>query len=82
MNKSKNVEMILVLSGAMLSLLVVNTYGGQQQVDASKPDFLWCYSSQVSPNGSMCSIDHEECSMLQAADDDAKTNCVKKKNGS
>jgi hypothetical protein len=53
---------------------------GAQHVNAEKPDFLWCYSSPISPNGSMCSIGYEECSMLQAADDDAKSQCVKKKN--
>ena len=79
MNKNK-VGMIMVLSIAMLGLTIANSYGGN--VNAAKPDFLWCYSTPVSPNGSLCTIGHEECSMLHSADDDAKSDCVKKKNGS
>ena len=80
MNKSKIVGMLIVLSVAMLGLSIATH--GAQNVNAKKPDFLWCYSSPISPNGSMCSIGYEECSMLQAADDDAESDCVKKKNGS
>jgi hypothetical protein len=81
MNKNKTVGAIIVLSVAMLGLTIVNSYGSQH-VNAAKPDFLWCYSTPVSPNGSLCSIGHEECSMLQSADDDAKSDCLRKKNGS
>jgi hypothetical protein len=81
MNKNKTIEMIIVLSVAMLGLTIVNSYGAKS-VNATKPDFLWCYSTPVSPNGSLCSIGHEECSMLQSADDDAKSDCVKNRNGS
>jgi len=81
MNKNKIIGMMIVLSVAMLGLTIVNSYGAKS-VNAAKPDFLWCYSTPVSPNGSLCSIGHEECSMLASADDDAKSDCVKKKNGS
>jgi hypothetical protein len=81
MNKNKTIGMIIVLSVAMLGLTIVNSYG-VKSVNAAKPDFLWCYSTPIGPNGSLCSIDHEECSILQSADDDAKSDCVKKKNGS
>ena len=81
MNKNKTIRMIIVLSVAILGLTIVNSYGAKN-VNAAKPDFLWCYSTQVSPNGPLCSIGHEECSMLQSADDDAKSDCVKKRNGS
>ena len=79
MNKNKTIGMMIVLSVAMLGL--TNSYDGKS-VNAAKPDFLWCYSTAVSPNGSLCAIGHEECSMLQSADDDAKSDCVEKKNGS
>jgi hypothetical protein len=81
MNKNKTIGMIIILSVAMLGLTIVNSYGAKS-VNATKADFLWCYSTQIGPNGSLCSIGHEECSMLQSADDDAKSDCVKKKNGS
>ena len=81
MNKNKTIGMILVLSVVMLGLTMMNSYGAKS-VNAVKPDSLWCYSTPVSPNGSLCSIGHEECSMLQSADNDAKSDCVKKKNGS
>lgn len=81
MNNSGTVGIIVVLSVTMLALTIVNTYGAQH-VNAAKPDFLWCYSTPISPNNSMCSLGHEECSMLQGADDDAKSDCIKKKNGS
>jgi hypothetical protein len=81
MNNNGIVGMIVVLSAAMLGLTIVNMYGAQY-VNANSVEFLWCYSSPISPNNSMCSIDHEECSMLQSADDDAKSDCIKKKNGS
>ena len=81
MNKNKTVGTIIVMSVAMLGFTIVNSFGAQQ-VNAAKPDFLWCYSTPVSPNGSLCSIGHEECSMLQSADDDAKSDCLRKKNGS
>ena len=81
MNKNKTVGTIIVMSVAMLGLAIVNSYGAQH-VNAAKPDFLWCYSTPVSPNGSLCSLGHEECGMLQSADDDAKSDCLRKKNGS
>ena len=81
MNKNKAIGVITVLSVAILGLTIVNSFGAKS-VNAAKPDFLWCYSTQVSPNGSLCSIGHEECSMLQSADHDAKSDCAKKKNGS
>ena len=81
MNKNKAIGVIIVLSVATLGLTIVNSYGAKT-VNAAKPDFLWCYPTAVSPNGSLCSIGHEECIMLQSADDDAKSDCVKKKNGS
>jgi hypothetical protein len=80
MNKNKTIEMI-VFSVAMIGLMIVNSYDAKS-VNAAKPDFLWCYSTPTGPNDSLCSIGHEECSMLQSADDDAKSDCVKKKNGS
>jgi len=80
MNKNKTICTMIVLSVAMLGFTIMNSYGAQ--VNAAQPDFLWCYSTPVSPNGSLCSIGHEECSMLQSADDEAKSDCVKKKNGS
>jgi hypothetical protein len=82
MNKSGIVGMIVVLSAAMLGLTIVNMYGAQHVNAKSDVEFLWCYSSPISPNNSMCSIDHEECTMLQSADDDAKSDCMKKKSGS
>lgn len=81
MNKNKAIGVIIVLSVATLGLTIVNSFGAKS-VNAAKPDFLWCYSTQVSPNGSLCAIGHEECSMLQSADHDAKNDCAKKKNGS
>jgi len=83
MKKNGTVGMVIALSVAMLGFTMVNTYIAQH-VDAAKPDleFLWCYSTPISPNDSMCSIDHEECNMLQSADDDAQSDCVRKKNGS
>jgi hypothetical protein len=81
MNKNITIGMIIVFSVAMLGLTIVNS-NGEKSVNAAKPDFLWCYSTPVSPNGLLCSMGHEECSMLQSADDDARSDCVKKKNGS
>ena len=82
MNNIGIVGMIVVLSAPLLGLTIVNMYGAQQVNAKSDVEFLWCYSTPISPNNSMCSIDHEECSMLQSADDDAKSDCIKKKNGS
>ena len=81
MNKNKTIEMIIVLSVAMLGLTIVNSYGAKS-INAAKPDFLWCYSTPVSPNGSLCYTNHGECSMVQSADDDAKSDCHRQKNGS
>ena len=82
MNNIGNVGMIVVLSAALLGLTIVNMHGAQQVNAKSDVQVLWCYFTPISPNNSMCSIDHEECNMLQSADDDAKSDCIKKKNGS
>lgn len=83
MNKSGTLGMIIVLSVAMLGSTIVDTYGAQH-VEAAKSDlaFLWCYSTPNSPNDFLCYTNHGECSMVQSADDDAKSDCLRKKNGS
>jgi hypothetical protein len=83
MNKSGTLGMIIVLSVAMLGSTIVGLYGAQH-VEAAKSGlaFLWCYSTPNSPNGFLCSISHGECSMVQSADDDAKSDCLRHKNGS
>jgi len=83
MNKSGILGMIIVLSVAVLGSTIVNTYGAQH-VEAAKSDlaFLWCYSTLNSPNDFLCYSNHGECSMVQSADDDAKSDCLRKKNGS
>ena len=83
MNMSGILGMIIVLSVAMLGSTIVDAYG-IQQVEAAKSGlaFLWCYSTPISPNDFLCYTNHEECSMIQSADDDAKSDCLRKKNGS
>lgn len=83
MNKSGIIAMIIVLSVAMLGSTIVNTYCAQY-VEAAKSDlaFLWCYSTPNSPNDFLCYSNHGECSLVQSADDDARSDCLRKKNGS
>jgi len=83
MNKSGTLGVIIALSIAMLGSAIVLSYGAQH-IEATKSDiaFLWCYSTPVSPNGSLCYTNHGECRMVQSADDDAKSDCLRQKNGS
>ena len=83
MNMSGILGMIIVLSVAMLGSTLVDA-DGIQHVEAAKSGlaFLWCYSTPISPNDFLCYTNHEECSMIQSADDDAKSDCLRKKNGS
>lgn len=83
MNRSGTLGVILALSIAMLGSAIVLSYGAQH-IEAAKSDitFLWCYSTPVSPNGSLCYTNHGECKMVQSADDDAKSDCHRQKNGS
>ena len=77
MNNNRILGITIALLIAMTGLTIVVTHA-----EAAKPAFLWCYSTPNSPNGALCSISHEECSMLQSADNDAKSGCFKQKNGS
>ncbi len=70
----------IVLSVAMIVSTMLVSY--DIHAEAAKPAFLWCYSTPNSPNGFLCSISHGECSMVQSADNDAKSGCFKQKNGS
>ena len=83
MNNSGILGIIIALSIAMLVSTIVDSYG-TQHTEAAKSDveFLWCYSTPNSPNDFLCYTNHGECSMVQSADDDAKSDCLKKKNGS
>jgi hypothetical protein len=82
MNKSVTLG-IIALSVALLGSTIVDTYG-VRHVEAAKSglEFLWCYSTPNSPNDFLCYTNHGECSMVQSADDDAKSGCFKQKNGS
>lgn len=84
MNKSGILAMIIILSVAMLGLTILDTYGTQHVEAAAKSglEFLWCYSTPNSPNDFLCYTNDGECSMVQSADDDAKSDCLRKKNGS
>ena len=83
MNNSGILGIIIALSIAMLVSTIVDSYGAQH-VGAAKPgfEFLWCYSTPNSPNDFLCYTNHGECNMVQSADDDAKSDCLRKKNGS
>jgi hypothetical protein len=81
MNKSRILGIIIALTIAMLGSTIVVSYD-ILHAEAAKPASLWCYSTPNSPNGFLCSISHGECSMVQSADDDAKSDCLRKKNGS
>lgn len=83
MNKSRTLGIVITLSIAMVGSIIVDFYGAQH-IEAAKSDlaFLWCYSTPVSPNDFLCYTNHEECSMIQSVDDDAKSDCIRKKNGS
>jgi hypothetical protein len=72
---------IMALPIAMLGSTIADTYAAQN-AEAAKPAFLWCYSTPNSPNDFLCSISHGECSMVRSADDDAKSDCLRHKNGS
>jgi hypothetical protein len=75
--------MLIVFSVAMHGSTIVDRYGAQHvEVTKSGLEFLWCYSSPNSPNDFLCYPNHGECSMVQSADDDAKSDCLKKQNGS
>lgn len=80
MNKNRTFGIVITLSIAMVGSIIY----GAQHIEASKSDlaFLWCYSTPVSPNDFLCYTNHEECSMIQSVDDDAKSDCLRKKNGS
>jgi hypothetical protein len=80
MNKNALFGIIMALPIAMLGPIIADTYAAQN-AEAAKPAFLWCYSTPNSPNGFLCSISHGECSMVQSADDDAKSDCLRHKNG-
>ena len=75
--------MIIALSVALLGSTIVDTCSAQH-VEAAKSGlvFLWCYSTPNSPNDLLCYANHGECRMVQSADDDAKSDCLRKKNGS
>jgi hypothetical protein len=83
MNKSGTLGIIIILSVAILGSIIVDLYDAQH-LEAAKSDieFLWCYSTPISPNDFLCYTNHEECSMIQSVDDDAKSDCLRKKNGS
>jgi len=82
MNKSGSLGIIIALSIAMLGSTIVVSYDIHAEAAKSGVAFLWCYSTPNSPNGFLCSTNHGECSMVQSADDDAKSGCFKQKNGS
>lgn len=73
----------MALSIAMLGSTIVGSYGAKH-VEAAKSgvEFLWCYSTPNSPNDFLCYTNLGECNMVHSADDDAKSDCVRKKNGS
>ncbi|HET6716706.1 MAG TPA: hypothetical protein VFG90_06215 [Nitrososphaeraceae archaeon] len=83
MNKSRTLGIIITLSIAMLGSTIVDFHSAQR-LEAAKSGvaFLWCYSTPISPNDFLCYTNHEECSMIQSVDDDAKSDCLRKKNGS
>ena len=83
MNKSRTLGIVITLSIAMVGSTIVDFYDAQH-LEAAKSDlaFLWCYSTPNSPNDFLCYTNHGECSMVQSADDDAKSDCLRKKNGS
>jgi hypothetical protein len=82
MNKSRTLGIVITLSIAMFGSIIVDFYGAQH-IEGAKSDlaFLWCYSTPVSPNDFLCYTNHEECSMIQSVDDDAKSDCLRKENG-
>lgn len=83
MNKNALFAIIMALSIAMLGSTIADTYAAQNAEAAkSTVAFLWCYSTPNSPNGFLCYTNHGECSMVQSADDDAKSACLRHKNGS
>ena len=73
----------IALSTAMLGSTIFLSYGAQH-AEAANSDvpFLWCYSTPNSPNNFLCYTNHGECSMVHSADHDAKSDCLRKKNGS
>jgi len=82
MNKNALFGIIMVLPVAMLGATIAVTYAAQN-AEAAKSDiaFLWCYSTPNSPNNFLCYANHGECSMVQSADDDARSDCLRHKNG-
>jgi len=80
MNNNRIPGIRIALLIAMTGLTIGVLYN--MHAEAAKPAFIWCYSTPNSPNGLLCSISHGECSMLQSADNDAKGDCFKQKNGS
>ena len=62
MNRSGTLGVIIALSIAMLGSAIFLSYGAQH-IEAAKSEiaFLWCYSTPVSPNGSLCYTNHVEC---------------------
>ena len=83
MNKSRTLGIIIALSIALLGSTIVVSYD-ILHAEAAKSGiaYLWCYSTPVSPNGFLCYTNLGECSMVQSADGDAKSDCSKEKNGS
>jgi hypothetical protein len=83
MNKNALFGIIMALPIAMLGSTIADTYAAQN-AEAAKSDvaFLWCYSTPNSPNDFLCYTNHEECSMVHSADHDAKSDCLRHKNGS
>ena len=83
MNKSRTLGIVITLSIAMVGSTIVDFYDAQH-LEAAKSDlaFLWCYSTPISPNDFLCYTNHEECIMIQTVDDDEKSDCIRKKNGS
>jgi len=82
MNKNALFGIFMALSIAMLGSTIADAYVAQN-AEAAKSDiaFLWCYSTPNSPNNFLCYTNHGECSMVQSADDDAKSHCLRHKNG-
>jgi hypothetical protein len=83
MNKNALFGIIMALPIAMLGSTIADTYAAQNaEAVKSAVAFLWCYSTPNSPNDFLCYTNHGECSMVQSADDDAKSDCLRHKNGS
>ena len=83
MNKSRTLGIVITMSIAMVGSTIVDFYDALH-LEAAKSDlaFLWCYSTPISPNDFLCYTNHEECSMIQSVEDEEKSDCIRKKNGS